>query len=77
MAVAYTPSSRKKNTYTVHADKQGLHYHHPQKGQVEVVALFCNCGRSILVAPNELKQEPILCGRCESPFGWQQLRLKI
>ncbi|MCB0192678.1 MAG: hypothetical protein KDJ65_12100 [Anaerolineae bacterium] len=62
-------------TFTVHKNKQGQFYHHPHKGRVEVVALYCDCGRSILVSPKEVKGKPIICGVCDSAFRWQQLSL--
>jgi hypothetical protein len=60
-------------TYTVQSDKRGHTYHHPQQGGVKVVALFCDCGRSILVRPVEAKRASIICRLCNTPFCWQQL----
>ena len=62
-------------TFTVHRHKRGHFYHHPQEGRIEVVAVFCDCGRSILVTPKELKGKPIICSLCDSAFRWQQLTL--
>ena len=60
-------------TYTIQNDKRGHAYHHPQQGRVKVIALFCDCGRSVLVKPSEAKSTSIMCNLCNSPFRWQQL----
>lgn len=60
-------------TFTIRTGKNGRYYNHPQKGQIEVVALYCDCGRSVLVSPKELKGETIICSLCDSAFRWQQL----
>lgn len=73
------PTKNRANgaTYIIHTDKHGQYFHHPQRGRVKVVALHCDCGRSILVSPKELKKLPILCSHCNSAFRWQQLVLDL
>ena len=51
----------------------GHYYNHPQWGRVRVVALFCDCGRSILVKSDDSEDSSIMCDRCNSAFRWQQL----
>lgn len=80
-----SPSGPKKNgvkkrqargaTFTVRSNNRGQFFRHPQKGQVEVIALYCDCGRAVLVTPRELKSKAILCTACNSAFRWQQLSL--
>ena len=62
--------------HTIKTDQNGQHYQHPQRGRVNVVSLYCDCGRSILVSPKEAKNGHITCSRCSSSFRWQQLTLQ-
>ena len=66
---------QKSNTipYPVKFDHNGRYLNHPHKGDVEVVALFCNCGRSVFVDSEESDQMQVICGRCRGTFQWQQL----
>jgi hypothetical protein len=90
MAVGFdnTPSSqirkqnrkkRKKNgnTYVVHTDKLGQYVYRHQRKQVTVVALFCDCGRYVLVKPEDVSDAPIICSLCNSSFSWQQLSFPL
>lgn len=74
-----TSKRRRANraTIVVKADQNGQFYHHPQKGRIKVIALHCNCGRSILVDPKEVEEGNITCDRCNSPFMWQQLSFAL
>lgn len=66
---------RKRNTlaYPVKHERKGRTLNHPHKGKIEVVALFCNCGRSVFVDIDEADQLEVICGRCDGVFQWQQL----
>ena len=66
---------RKSNTilYPVKFDRKERHLNHPHKGKVEVVTLFCNCGRSVFIDADEIDQIDVICGRCNGTFQWQQL----
>ena len=63
-------------SYVIKTDQNGQYYQHPQEGRITVVSLYCDCGRSILVSPKEVKNGHITCSRCGSPFRWQQLTLQ-
>jgi transcription elongation factor Elf1 len=69
--------SRKKSrttlTYPVNREHKGRTLNHPHKGKIVVVALFCNCGRSVFVDVEDADQHAVICGRCDSSFQWQQL----
>ena len=86
MTTSYDDSAAKGPGHNQHANKQsdsastkattgkeGHYYNHPHWGRVKVVALFCDCGRSILVKSTDTKDASILCDRCNSAFRWQQL----
>jgi hypothetical protein len=60
-------------TYPLHTDAAGHYLHHPQQGRLEVVALYCNCGRSIFVEAEAAPKMAVTCDRCRSAFLWQQL----
>jgi hypothetical protein len=60
-------------TYPLDTDLQGQHIDHPEQGKIELIALHCNCGRSIYVSAAESSRMNIVCADCDSGFLWQQL----
>ncbi|GAB4456381.1 MAG: hypothetical protein Kow0031_37640 [Anaerolineae bacterium] len=68
-----TRNKRATLAYPVKRELKGRSLNHPHKGRIEVVALFCNCGRSVFVDVDEAEQLEVICGRCDSSFQWQQL----
>ncbi len=60
-------------TYHLQTNHQGKYIDHPQQGKIELVALHCNCGRSIFVNAEESSRMNIVCADCDSGFLWQQL----
>lgn len=64
-------------TYLTPTDQLGQYVYTQNKKRVMVVPLFCDCGRSILVSPKEIRDAPIICSLCNSSFSWQQLTLAL
>ena len=60
-------------TYPLNTDLRGQYIDHPEQGKIELVALHCNCGRSIFVNAAESTRMNIVCAECNSGFLWQQL----
>ena len=60
-------------TYPLNTNHQGQYIDHPEQGRIELVALHCNCGRSIFVNAAESARMNIVCADCDSGFLWQQL----
>jgi hypothetical protein len=65
------------NTSVVQTKKSGQFLYVHQHQPVIVVALFCDCGRYILVRPKDVKEAPIICSLCNSSFSWQQLSFAL
>lgn len=55
-------------TYVLHLKKNGK--------RVEIIKLYCDCGRSIFVRADQ-GPEPVICGLCNSIFQWQQLMFDL
>ena len=64
-------------TFVVQTRQQGQYIFHQQRKRIEVISLFCDCGRSILVRPKDVEDAPILCSLCNSSFSWQQLSFSL
>lgn len=74
-----SPKKKRANgaTHVVKAKQPGQYIYKHQQKRIKVVALFCNCGRSILVKPDEIQDAPILCSLCNSAFHWEQLAFPL
>ena len=64
-------------TYVVQTEQHGEFIFRQQRKRVTVVALYCDCGRSILVKPKDVEDAPVICSLCNSSFSWQQLAFKL
>ncbi len=60
-------------SYALKNGRKGRFLRDRENGRVEVVALYCNCGRSIFVPPKEVDETSVTCNDCNSQFRWQQL----
>jgi hypothetical protein len=60
-------------TYALNTGATGDYVYHPERGRLEVVALYCNCGRCIFVETEAAPKMAVTCDRCHSAFLWQQL----
>ena len=65
------------NATVVQTEKSGHFVFLQQRKQIKVVALFCDCGRQILVRPKDVTEAPIICSLCNSSFSWQQLSFAL
>ena len=63
--------------HLVKTDKKGHYVFKHQGKRMQVVALYCDCGRSILVNPKDIENAPIICSLCNSSFSWQQLSFPL
>ncbi len=69
-------STKKQLDFAAYVEKTGRSEHflnHPEKGRLEVVTLYCNCGQSIFVEAKQAQEPSVSCTRCNSDFRWQQL----